>query len=127
VSRVVLAAQVRADFDRIFDFLFESAPEFAAVRIEAIIAAIDILQTSPLIGRPVAFGQRELVIATGSSGYLALYRYDPVRDTAFVFAVRSQRERGSVVLQACARFHHQDLLRIKISSSSAHSRHSRLL
>ena len=92
MSRVVLAAQVRADFDRIFDFLFEHAPEFAAVRIEAIVAAIDILETSPVIGRPVAFGQRELVIATGSSGYLALYRYDPVLDTAFVLAVRSQRE-----------------------------------
>lgn len=92
MSRVVLAAQVRADFHRIFDFLFEYAPEFAAVRIEAIIEAIDILGTSPLIGRPIAFGQRELVIATGSSGYLALYRYDPVLDTAFVLAVRSQRE-----------------------------------
>ncbi|MEO6971844.1 MAG: type II toxin-antitoxin system RelE/ParE family toxin [Rhodoferax sp.] len=92
MSRIVLAAQVRVDFDRIFDFLFEHAPEFAAARIEAIIAAIDILQTSPLIGRPVAFGQRELVISTGSSGYLALYRYDPVLDTAFVLAVRSQRE-----------------------------------
>ena len=92
MSRIVLAAQVRADFDRIFDFLFAHAPEFAALRIEAIIEAIDILETSPLIGRPVAFGQRELVIATGSSGYLALYRYDPVLDTAFVLAVRSQRE-----------------------------------
>lgn len=93
MSRVVLAAQVRADFDRIFDFLFEYAPDSAAVRVEAIIAAIDILQTSPLIGRPAAFGQRELVIATGSSGYLALYRYDPLLDMAFVLAVRSQRER----------------------------------
>ena len=93
MSRIVLAAQVRADFDRIFDFLFEHAPEFASVRIEAIVAAIDILETSPMIGRPVAFGQRELVIATGSSGYLALYRYDPVLDAVFVLAVRSQRER----------------------------------
>ena len=93
MSQVVLAEQVRADFDRIFDFLFEHAPEFAALRIEAIISAVDILETSPLIGRPVAFGERELVIATGSSGYLALYRYDPVLNTAFVLAVRSQRER----------------------------------
>ena len=92
MSRVVLAAQVRADFDRIFDFLFEHAPEVAAVRIDAIIEAIDILESSPMIGRPVAFGQRELVIATGSSGYLALYRYDPVLGTVFVLAVRSQRE-----------------------------------
>ncbi|CDS53164.1 hypothetical protein [Polaromonas sp. CG9_12] len=76
-----------------FDFLFEYVPDSAASRIQTIIAAIDILETSPLIGRPAAFGQRELVIASGSSGYLALYRYDPALDTAFVLAVRSQRER----------------------------------
>jgi plasmid stabilization system protein ParE len=94
VTRVVLAPQVRDDFDRIFDFLFEHAPEHAARRIEAIIAAIDILGVSPLIGRPAAYGQRELVIATGASGYLALYRYDPGQETVFVLAVRSQRQRG---------------------------------
>ncbi len=69
------------------------AREFAAVRIKAIMVAIDILQTSPLIGRSVAFGQRELVIATGTNGYLVLFRYDPVLDTAFVLTVCSQRER----------------------------------
>lgn len=77
MTRLVLAQAVRDDFDR----------------IEANIQAIDILQTSPMIGRPVAFDQRELVIATGASGYLALYRYDPARDTVLVLAVRSQRER----------------------------------
>jgi toxin ParE1/3/4 len=94
LSRVIFAPKVKADFDRIFDFLFEQAPEYAATRIEDIIAAIDILQTSPMIGRPIAFGQRELIISTGKSGYLALYRYDPAKDTAFVLAVRSQRERN---------------------------------
>jgi plasmid stabilization system protein ParE len=93
VTRVVLAPQVRDDFDRIFDFLFEHAPEHAVRRTETIIAAIDILAVSPLIGRPAAYGQRELVIATGTSGHLALYRYDPRQDTVFVLAVRSQRER----------------------------------
>lgn len=92
MSRVVLAPRIKADFDRIFEFLFEYAPEFAVTRIEAIIVAIDILETSPLIGRPAAFGQRELVIATGASGYIALYRYDPAQDTVYVLAVRSQRE-----------------------------------
>lgn len=94
MSQVVLAAAVRADFDRIFDHLFVHAPQSAGARIDAIIAAIDILEISPLIGRPVAQGLRELVIATGASGYLALYRYDPVTDTTFVLAVRSQRESG---------------------------------
>ena len=93
MSRIILAPELRADFDRIFDFLFERAPDYAALRIEAIIEAIDILASSPLIGRPVAFGQRELIISTGASGYLALYRYDPMQDTVFVLAVRSQRER----------------------------------
>lgn len=89
----MLSARVRDDFDRIFDFLFEHASDTAAARIHAIIAAMDVLQTSPLIGRPVAFGQRELIISTGASGYLALYRYDPPTDTAVVLAIRSQRER----------------------------------
>ena len=93
MTRIILAPSLRADFDRIFDFLFEHAPDYAALRIEAIIEAIDILVTSPLIGRPVAFGQRELIISTGASGYLALYRYDPMQDTVFILAVRSQRER----------------------------------
>ena len=93
MTRIILAPELRADFDRIFDFLFERAPDYAALRIEAIIEAIDILITSPLIGRPVAFGQRELIISTGASGYLALYRYDPMQDTVFVLALRSQRER----------------------------------
>lgn len=94
MSRVILSPHVRSDFDRIFDFLFEHAPESAAGRIQAIIDAIDVLQTSPSIGRPVAHGQRELVISTGASGYLALYRYDALRDTVYVLAVRSQRERA---------------------------------
>ncbi len=93
MSRIILSSQLRADFDRIFDFLFEHAPEYAAARIEAITDAIDVLASSPLIGRPVAFGQRELIISSGASGYLALYRYDPAQDTVFVLALRSQRER----------------------------------
>ena len=94
MTRVVLSARVRDDFDRIFDFLFERAPHAAAVHIESIVAAIDVLQTSPLIGRPALYGQRELVISSGASGYVALYRYEPATDTALVLAVRAQRERG---------------------------------
>ena len=94
MAQVVLSESLRDDFDRIFDFLFEHAPETAAYRIETIITALDILESSPLIGRPVDNGKRELVIATGASGYLALYQYVPELDTAFVLAVRSQRELG---------------------------------
>lgn len=85
---------MRDDFDRILDFLFEHAPETAVERIDAIVAALDVLQSSPLIGRPVENGKRELVIATGASGYVALYRFLPNLDKVFVLGVRSQRELG---------------------------------
>ena len=93
MSRVILSPGLREDFDRIFDFLFDHVPDHAALHIEAIIAALDVLASSPLIGRPAAVGQRELIISHGASGYLALYRFDPAKDTVFVLAVRSQRER----------------------------------
>ena len=93
MSRIIVAPRVKDDFDRILDFLQQRAPEYASERIGAIIQAIDVLALSPLIGRPAAWGQRELVISTGASGYLTLYRYDPALDTVFVLAVRSQRER----------------------------------
>ena len=89
---VFLAPEIREDFERIFDHLFTYAPETAAQRMEDIIAAIDILETSPMIGRPMPRGLRELVISGVSNGYLALYRYDAMIDVAYILAVRSQRE-----------------------------------
>ena len=94
MAQIILSAELRGDFDRILDFLFEHAPETAVERIDAIVAALDVLQSSPLIGRPVENGKRELVIATGASGYVALYRFVPDLDKVFVLGVRSQRELG---------------------------------
>lgn len=94
MTRVELAPEVLDDFDRFFDhqaqFDFEDSPE----RIADVIAALDVLQHSPLIGRPARGGKRELVIGRGSRGYVALYRYVPGIDTVFVLAFRSQRERA---------------------------------
>ncbi len=56
--------------------------------------AIEVLTQSPLIGRPVKDGKRELVIGRGSRGYIALYRFVAAIDTVFVLAIRSQREAG---------------------------------
>ena len=94
MSRIELAAEVGADFDRILDHLAQYRVEDAAARIREIIAALDVLEHNPLIGRPVANGKRELVIGRHAHGYLALYRYVAEADTVFVLAVRSQREAG---------------------------------
>ena len=56
--------------------------------------ALQLLVQHPLIGRPVDDGLRELVIGKGSHGYVARYRYDPVKDEVRVAALRSQREGG---------------------------------
>ncbi len=62
--------------------------------IGEIIDALDVLESNPLIDRPTATGNRELVIGRRSHGYLALYRYVTEIDTVFVLGVRIQREAG---------------------------------
>ena len=94
MARIILAPELREDFDRIFEFVFEHSPAHAVERIDDIVAALDILRSSPMIGRPVDHpsGMRELVISNASHGYLALYRFLPEFDAVFVVAIRSQRE-----------------------------------
>ncbi len=94
MARIVLAPGLVDDFDRILGHLLQHESEATGERVRAILAAIDVLATSPLIGRPARRGKRELVIGRGASGYVALCRYSPTSDTVTVLAVRAQREAG---------------------------------
>jgi len=94
MARIEIAPEVNEDFDRIFDHLAPYGPSNAAVRIGEIIEAFNVLNTNPLIGRPVPRGARELVIGRGSRGYVALYRYVAEIETVFILAIRSQKEAG---------------------------------
>lgn len=94
MSRIELAPEVREDFDRILDHLDQYQVENPGARIHEIVAAIGVLETNPLIGRPAESGKRELVIGRRSHGYVALYRYVAEVDTVFVLAIRAQREAG---------------------------------
>ena len=94
MPRIELAPEVLADFDRFIDHLEEHGVDDAQQRIGAFIEAIDILASSPGVGRLAKGGLRELVIGRASRGYVALYRFVPAIDTVFVLAVRSQRESG---------------------------------
>lgn len=91
---IELAPEVLDDFDRIFEHLAGLSSGIAAAQIAAITHSLAVLEFSPLLGRPVARGQRELVIGRKGHGYVALYRYVERIDTVFVLAVRSQREAG---------------------------------
>lgn len=66
----------------------------AADRIGEIVQAVQVLATSPNIGRKVRGGKRELVIGRAARGYVVLYRFVPELDTVFILAARNQRESG---------------------------------
>ena len=91
---VSYAPRASSDLQRLVDFLADSDPSAAAQTVELIVSAVEALQHHPLIGRPVEWGFRELVISRGRSGYLALYRYDEARDRVLVLTIRHQREAG---------------------------------
>lgn len=94
MARVELAPEVFDDFDRFFAHLARFEIKDAPTRIGEIVQAVQILTHSPLIGRPVKGGKRELVMGQDLRGYVALYRYLASIDTVFVLAIRSQRESG---------------------------------
>jgi len=54
------------------------------------------LEENPEVGRPFPDlpQLRELIIEFGDSGYVALYRYERIDDTAYVLAFRHQKEAG---------------------------------
>lgn len=99
MARIELAPGIHEDFDRIIEHLREHDAPGAEQRVADIIAAIDLLAASPLVGCPCEGELRELVIGRASSGYVALCQYLESVDVVFVLAIRSQREAGYVLGQ----------------------------
>jgi plasmid stabilization system protein ParE len=93
MPRVTLAPDAFDDIDRFLDHMLAFEIQHAPARIAQIIDSIEILSHSPLIGRPVKGGLRELVIGRGVRGCVALYRFVPDLDLVVVLAIRGQRER----------------------------------
>lgn len=94
MTRIEIAPEVFDDFDRFFDYIAQFDADSAPERIGEILEAVQVLASSPMIGRPVRGGKRELIIGRASRGYVALYRYVASIDTVFLLAMRSQRESG---------------------------------
>lgn len=83
--------------ERCRHFLAGKAPEAARRAGQVIEQQFALLETSPDIGRPfpeMPEFLRELVVAFGDSGYVALYRHEPANDTVYVVAFRHQKEAG---------------------------------
>jgi len=91
---LVYTNQALLDLERLSDCLLETDPQAAHSITVLIFDALEILVQNPEIGRKVHFGQRELVISRGRTGYLALYQFLPPIDRILVLALRHQRESG---------------------------------
>lgn len=93
---IIFSEEALADLEKIFEFNAERDPAFALDHIDKIQSAVTVLEAHPEIGRRVAAGSplRELVIARGQAGFVALYEYSPVANRIRILAVRHQREAG---------------------------------
>ena len=96
MAKLRYSPRATRDLERLARFLYQTDPEEAAKTIPLIISAVDALAFHPRIGRPYGQAVRELVISRGKTGYVALYRYDEIRDVARVLAIRHQRELGEI-------------------------------
>ena len=94
MEKIIYTTSFTKDLDRITDFLIEIDPKLCGETVGLIFEATDILARHPWIGRPVEEGLRELLIAQGRNGYVALYRFRKDLAQVHILAIRHQREIG---------------------------------
>ncbi len=94
MTRLVVTRRALADIERLVDFLATTLSDESKKTAGLIVSGLEILATHPAVGRPVQRNLRELVISRGTTGYVALYRYDSRADVAVILALRHQREAG---------------------------------
>jgi len=96
VTRVIVTEGAAEGLERCRRFLAVKAAGAARRAGQAIERQLLLLETFPDIGRPFPEMPelRELVIAFGDSGYVALYRHEPADDAVYVLAFRHQKEAG---------------------------------
>lgn len=96
MPQVIITEAAANGLERCRRFLTERTPEAARRAGQTIERQFLLLETAPDIGRPFPEVPelRELIIAFGDSGYVALYRHEPADDTVYVLAFRHQKEAG---------------------------------
>jgi plasmid stabilization system protein ParE len=92
VATVVYSARALDHLEYAFELLRRENPGAARDAAHAISSAATLLAEHPLAGRRLRGDIRELVISFGQTGYVALYRFLPVRQEVRILAIRHQRE-----------------------------------
>ncbi|MDD5469113.1 MAG: type II toxin-antitoxin system RelE/ParE family toxin [Anaerolineales bacterium] len=95
-KRIIITPGAVSGLERCRLFLAGKNPRAARRAADTIKKAFAMLGDHPEIGRPYAqeTGLRELLIAFGDSGYVALYRHETVEDAVVIVAFRHQKEDG---------------------------------
>lgn len=96
MPQVIITEGAVQGLERCRRFLAVKSPDAARRAGQAIERQFLLLETVPDLGRPLPEMPelRELVIAFGDSGYVALYRHEPASDAVYVLAFRHQKEVG---------------------------------
>ncbi len=96
MPQVIITEGAVEGLERCRRFLAGKAPDAARRAGQAVERQFLLLETAPDTGRPFPEMPelRELVIAFGDSGYVALYRHEPAADAVYVLAFRHQKEAG---------------------------------
>lgn len=95
MPRLIWAPSALEDVNCAYRFLIDKNPTAAMQAVRAIRQGVKILAQRPEIGRPIGEMEpeyKEWPIPFGSSGYVALYRYEG--QVAIIIAVKHQREAG---------------------------------
>lgn len=94
MAKVVYAGRALDHLEQAFEFIRRDNPTAAAGAVSAITSAVTLLAEHPLAGRRIYGDIRELVISFGATGFVALYRFLPLRQGVRILSVRHQRELG---------------------------------
>lgn len=96
MPRVIVTEGTALGLERCRQFLVTKNPQAAKRAGQTIERVFFLLETSPEMGRPFAelSELRELIIAFGDSGYVALYRHDQASNAVYILAFRHQKEAG---------------------------------
>jgi plasmid stabilization system protein ParE len=91
--KLIISRAALADFARLHDFLAARNPDAARRAIDALIRAVQSLDTSPERGRPAGTPRiRELIVPFGRYGYVLRYSYSASADEVVVLRLWHGRE-----------------------------------
>jgi len=98
MSQIIYSEQANRDIVRLAEFLHEIEPNLKQRVILTLFDGIEVLQKYPLIAKASADEKyqhmRELFIAFGNAGYVALYEYHEDKDLVLINSIRHTREAG---------------------------------